>query len=73
MDTLVSGRQCCGAGLHHRLPPYIVPQDRPGLYDCARGMLYGGRRQCILPQTGLPKWRSPYGVYVLDMEDAARQ
>jgi hypothetical protein len=53
--------------------PDLVRPDRGLLMDCARGLLYGGRRQCILPQAGLPKWQSPYGVYVLDMEDAARR
>jgi hypothetical protein len=48
------------------------PGDEQWLADCLPGMQYGGRRQCIVPQLGLPGMRSPYGVLVLDMEDAAR-
>jgi hypothetical protein len=48
------------------------PIDRPWLDDCAKGVKYGGRRQCLVPESGLAK-RSAYGVLVLDMEDVARQ
>jgi hypothetical protein len=48
------------------------PIDRPWLDDCAKGVQYGGRRQCLVPESGLAK-RSAYGVLVLDMEDNARR
>jgi hypothetical protein len=48
------------------------PIDRPWLDDCARGVKYGGRRQCLVPEGGLAT-KSVYGVLVLDMEDAGRQ
>ena len=48
------------------------PIDRPWLDDCAKGVKYGGRRQCLVPESGLAK-KSAYGVLVLTMEDDARR
>jgi hypothetical protein len=39
---------------------------------CADGLGYGGRRQCLIDQGGHSRRRSNYGVFVLDIEEAAR-
>ena len=52
---------------------YSVPDDQPWLGQCANGMGYGGRRQCLAEQIGHPKKRSRYGVFVVDVESVARE
>ena len=50
-----------------------LPTDENWLEQCARGMGYGGRRQCLVVPFGHPKMQSRYGIFVVDMEEAARQ
>lgn len=50
-----------------------LPNDRPGLAECANGLRSDGRRQCLIPEIGYPKGTSRYRVLVLDIESAARQ
>ena len=49
-----------------------LPADETWLEQCARGMGYGGRRQCLVVPFGHPKMQSRYGVFVVDMEEVAR-
>jgi hypothetical protein len=48
------------------------PRDVPWLQQCTAGMGYGGRRQCLVQPWGHPKSRSPFAVFVVDVEDAGR-
>jgi hypothetical protein len=41
------------------------------LLRCADGLGYGGRRQCLIDQGGHSRRRSSYGLFVLDIEEAA--
>ena len=47
-------------------------RDSPWLDQCTSRMGYGGRRQCLVQPWGHPKSRSRYGIFVVDVEDAAR-
>ena len=49
-----------------------LPSDQDWLEQCARGMGYGGRRQCLVAPFGHPKMQSRYHIFVVDMEELAR-
>jgi hypothetical protein len=48
----------------------MADADHTFLAMCsAYDVFYGGRRQCLVPETALTKWQSQYGMLVLDIEE----
>lgn len=51
----------------------FADEDHVWLAECsAYDVFFGGRRQCLIPEMTVPKWRSRYRMLVLDMEEGSR-
>ncbi len=51
----------------------MADADHTFLVMCsAYDVFYGGRRQCLVPETAISRWHSRYGMLVLDIEEGPR-